>query len=193
MLEGMAKSAKQDKKEMVPVEIIEHRIYLIRGQKVMLDSDLAELYGVLTKNLNLAVRRNSERFPQDFMFQLNAKEVDILRSQDTTPNLRLQFATSSFDHGGRRYLPYVFTEHGVAMLASVLKSKRAIAMNILIIRAFIKLRELLATHKDLARKMEELERRQDEQAIKIDEIIKLLVAPPESLEPPKHPMGFQVD
>src|SRR5690348_9652781 len=110
----------------VPVEMIERRIYLIRGQKVMLDSDLAELYQVLTKNLNLAVRRNTNRFPTDFMFQLTKEEAE---------SLRLQFATSNVGRGGRRYLPYAFTEHGVAMLSSVLNSERAVQMNILIIRA----------------------------------------------------------
>jgi phage regulator Rha-like protein len=134
----------------VPVEIIERRIYLIRGQKVMLDSDLAEIYQVPTKSLNLAVRRNTERFPGDFMFQLSKEEFE---------NLRFQIATSSSGYGGRRYQPYAFTEHGVAMLSSVLKSKRAVQMNIVIIRAFVKLREMLGTHKDLAHKMEQVETR----------------------------------
>lgn len=139
----------------VPAEVIERRIYVIRGQKVMLDSDLAELYGVPTKGLNLSVRRNSERFPADFMFQLSEEEFR---------NLRFQFETSSSGYGGRRYPPYAFTEHGVAMLSSVLKSKRAVQMNILIIRAFVKLRELLATHKELARRIEKIETGQKEQA-----------------------------
>ncbi|MGB7957832.1 MAG: ORF6N domain-containing protein [Minisyncoccia bacterium] len=182
----MAKEKKQSE-GIVPIEVIEHSIYLIRGQKVMLDNDLADLYGVATFNLNKAVKRNRSRFPEDFMFQLTKEEADSLRSQSTTSNLRFQFGISSLNYGGRRYLPYAFTEHGVAMLASVLKSERAIAMNILIIRVFIKLRELLATHKDLARKMEEIEHRQDEQAIKIDAIIKLLMEPPEE---PRRPMGF---
>src|SRR5260370_28001097 len=117
----------------IPTQLIERRIYLIRGQKVMLDSDLAELYQVLTKNLNLAVRRNQHRFPEDFMFQLTKEE---------TESLRLQFATPNEGRGGRRYLPYAFTELGVAMLSSVLNSERAVQMNILIIRAFVKLREL---------------------------------------------------
>jgi len=112
----------------------------------MLDSDLAELYQVPTKRLNEAVRRNVGRFPADFMFQLSAEELE---------NLRSQIATSSSGHGGRRHAPCAFTEHGVAMLSSVLSSKRAVALNILIIRAFIRLREYLATHKDLARKLEE--------------------------------------
>ena len=182
----MTKRPKQSE-GIVPIEVIERRIYLIRGQKVMLDSDLADLYGVKTFNLNKAVKRNQDRFPRDFMFRLNKEEADSLRSQSIASNLRFQSGISSLNYGGRRYLPYVFTEHGVAMLASILKSKRAIAMNILIIRVFIKLRELLATHKDLARKMEDLEHRQDEQAIKIDAIIKLLIEPSEKS---KRPMGF---
>jgi hypothetical protein len=128
--------------ELVPVEIIERKIYLIRGCKVMLDSDLAELYQVPTKVLNQAVRRNFDRFPSDFMFQLNEEELEGLRSQ---------IVTSKVGRGGRRYTPYAFTEHGVAMLSSVLSSKRAVALNILIIRAFVRLREYLATHKDLSR------------------------------------------
>jgi len=138
----------------IPVtpEFVERRIHLIRGQKVMLDSDLAELYQVETKNLNKAVKRNIARFPGDFMFRLTKKEIQ---------NLRFQIGTSSW--GGGRYLPYVFTELGVAMLSSVLKGDRAVQMNIFIMRAFVKLRELLATHADLARKMEELEKEQKKQ------------------------------
>lgn len=164
----------------VPVEIIERRIYLLRGQKVMLDSALAELYQVATGNLNKAVQRNIDRFPEDFMFRLTNEE---------SKNLRFQFGSSSSGYGGRRYLPFAFTEHGVAMLSSVLKSARAVQMNILIIRAFVKLRELLATHKDLARKIEELERGQKKQTIQINTIIKLLIAPQET---PKRPIGFNV-
>ena len=121
---------------LVSVESIERRIYLIRGHKVMFDSDLAQLYQVETKNLNKAVRRNLNRFPEDFMFQLGKEEFD---------NLRFQFGTSSLGYGGRRYLPYAFTEHGVAMLSSVLNSGRAVQMNILIIRAFIRMRDMLGT------------------------------------------------
>lgn len=141
---------------LIPVEVIERRIYLIRGEKVMLDSDLAELYRVETKNLNKAVKRNLDRSPPDFMFQLTKQEATALR---------FQIGTSRW--GGRRYLPYAFTEQGVAMLSSVLNSERAVQMNILIIRVFVRLREILATHKDLARKLEELERRQERQAADI--------------------------
>src|SRR5271155_5239325 len=145
----MAQSAVQ----IVPVELIEQKIYLIRGCKVMLDSDLAALYEVPTKRVNEAVRRNLDRFPADFMFQLTLEELE---------NLRSQFATSSSRHGGRRFQPYAFTEHGVAMLSSVLSSTRAVALNILIIRAFVRLREYLMTHHDLARQLEDVERTQQE-------------------------------
>jgi hypothetical protein len=147
----------------VPVEVVERRIYLIRGQKVMLDSDLAELYQVETKVLNQAVKRNPSRFPLDFMFQLSREELD---------NLRSQIVTSNEGHGGRRYLPYAFTEHGVAMLSSVLNSERAVQMNIVIIRAFLKLREVLASHKDLADRMEELEATQKEHSSIIVAVVK---------------------
>ena len=133
---------------MVPAEQIENMIYFIRGQKVMLDKDLARLYGVLTKYLNQQVRRNIERFPEDFMFQLTREEAE---------NLRLHFATSSY--GGRRYLPYAFTEEGVAMLSSILRSPRAVQVNIAIMRAFVRLRQVLATHKELAHKIDLLEKR----------------------------------
>ena len=143
----------QEKEEfVVPVERIENQIYLIRGVKVMLDADLADLYQILTKNLNLAVRRNRERFPEDFMFQLTRDEFD---------NLRLQIATSSSRYGGRRYLPYAFTELGVAMLSAVLNSPRAVQMSILIMRAFVQLRELIASHQDLADRIARLEANQD--------------------------------
>lgn len=123
----------------------------VRGQKVMIDSDLAQLYQLETKTLNKAVARNLDRFPEDFMFRLSKEEFD---------NLRLQIGTSSSGYGGRRYLPYAFTEHGVAMLSSILNSSRAVQMNILIIRAFIKMKDLLATHKDLAARVEKLETNQ---------------------------------
>jgi hypothetical protein len=137
------------------VELITRRIHYLRGERIMLDADLAELYGVLTKNLNLAVRRNRERFPADFMFQLTKEESE---------SLRLQIATSNVGRGGRRYQPYAFTEHGVAMLSSVLRSGRAVQMNILIVRAFIKIRELLATSKDLAARVDLLEASQKDHA-----------------------------
>jgi hypothetical protein len=165
----------------VTPHIVEQRIYLARGQKVMLDRDLAELYGVETKALNQAVKRNRDRFPSDFMFQLTAAETQVLRSQ---------FVTSNESRGGRRYRPYAFTEHGVAMLSSVLKSRRAVRVNIMIVRAFMKLREILATHKELARRLEDLERkyhRHDQELLAVFEAIRKLLA-----EPPgaKRRIGF---
>jgi ORF6N domain-containing protein len=171
--------------KLIPVEFIERKIYLIRGCKVMLDSDLAELYQVPTKRLNEAVRRNLRRFPADFMFQLSEEELE---------NLRSQIATSSSGHGGRRNAPYAFTEHGVAMLSSVLTSDRAVELNILIIRAFVRLREYLATHKDLARKLEDVERTQPEHGAHIEQIygyIQRLIEPvPDS---PKRRIGFAAE
>jgi hypothetical protein len=171
--------------QIVPVETIERKIFLIRGCKVMLDSDLAALYEVPTKALNQAVRRNLDRFPADFMFQLTDEEL---------VNLRSHLVTSSFagsGHGGRRHPPYAFTEHGVAMLSSVLSSKRAVALNILIIRAFVRLREYLATHKDLAKKLEDVERTQLEHGSHIQQIydcIQRLLEP--APDPSKRRIGF---
>jgi len=148
----------------VPAELIERRIYLIRGQKVMLDADLADLYQLETFNLNKAVKRNLDRFPEDFMFQLNAQEADSLRFQ-----IGMSKRTG---RGGRRYLPYAFTELGVAMLSSVLNTARAVQMNILIMRAFVRLREILATHRELAAKIEKLETGQRDHAIAISLVAK---------------------
>ena len=146
----------------------------------MLDADLAFLYGVSTKRLNEQVRRNRSRFPDDFMFQLTAEEVRSLRSQ---------FATSKQGRGGRRYAPLVFTEQGIAMLSTVLNSERAIQVNIEIMRAFVRLRELVATHKDLARKLEALEKRYDAQFRVVFDAIRELMKPPESK---KRKIGFLV-
>ncbi len=154
---------------IIPAEIIEKKIFLIRGHKVMLDAYLAELYKVKTKSLNLAVKRNIERFPPDFMFQLTREEL---------LNLRFQNETSSW--GGRRYLPYAFTEQGVAMLSGVLGSKRAIQVNVAIMRTFVKLREILLTHKELADKLVQLERKiekHDEEIRTIFQAIRQLMAP----------------
>jgi hypothetical protein len=167
----------------VPAHLIERRIYWIRGQKVMIDADLAELYQVPTKLLNRAVKRNRNRFPEgDFMFQLNAEEADALR---------FQIGTSKTGRGGRRYLPHAFTEQGVAMLSSVLRSERAVQVNIAIMRAFVRLREILATHKDLARKLEEMEKRYDSQFRVVFEAIRELMAP-EPI-PPKRHIGFKAE
>jgi hypothetical protein len=130
-----------------PLDLIERRIHAIRGHKVMIDSDLAELYGVATKNLNKAVRRNRGRFPPDFMFQLSDQEL---------ANLRFQIGTSSSAHGGSRYLPLAFTEQGVAMLSSVLNSSRAIAVNIQIMRAFVQMRAMLTSNETMRKQLEEL-------------------------------------
>jgi len=161
----------------LPPERIERRILLIRGQKVMLDADLAELYEVQTKELNLAVRRNLDRFPDDFMFQLSALEFR---------NLRLQSVTSN-SWGGRRYRPYAFTEQGVAMLSSVLRSPRAVQVNIAIMRAFVNLRQILSSHRDLARRLEEMESRYDTQFRAVFEAIRELMQPPEK---PQRKIGF---
>jgi hypothetical protein len=163
-----------------PLERIERSILLIRGHKVMLDADLAVLYAVSTKRLNEQVRRNRSRFPGDFMFQLTGEEVRSLRSQ---------FATSKKGRGGRRYSPLVFTEQGIAMLSTVLNSERAIQVNIEIMRAFVRLREMIATHKDLARKLEALEKRYDAQFKVVFDAIRELMAPP---TPKKRKIGFLV-
>ena len=165
-----------------PIERIESRIYLIRGKKVMFDRDLAELYGVETKNLNKAVKRNKERFPVDFMFQLNNQEIRAW-------SLRFQFGTSNSNRGGRRYPPYVFTEQGVAMLSSVLNSERAIQVNIQIMRTFTKLREMLATNKELREKIEKLERKYDQRFQAVFNVIKKLLTHEEK---PKDEFGFRL-
>jgi uncharacterized protein YjcR len=163
-------------------ELIEKKIYIIRGHKVILDRDLAGLYGVSTKRLNEQVRRNIKRFPEDFMFQLTRKEAEVLRSQNATLKkgelLRSQNATSK--RGGTRYLPYLFTEQGVAMLSSVLKSDSAIAVNIAIMRTFVRLRKIISTHKELAEKLKDLERKiekHDREIIAIFEAIRRLMEP----------------
>ena len=167
-------------KSLAPVGDLENRIYLIRGQKVMLDQDLAMLYGVKTKELNKAVKRNMARFPADFAFQLNDREVSILR---------FQFGTSSW--GGRRYRPLAFTEQGLAMLSSVLRSPRAIQVNIAIMRTFVKLRETLALHKELAVKLAELERRIMGHDVDIKSVFEALEElRPLAKEPPKG-IGFR--
>ena len=166
--------------ELVSPEHIEQSILLIRHQKVMLDADLAALYGVETKQLIRAVKRNLPRFPNDFMFQLNKTEFE---------NLRFHFGTSS-QWGGRRYTPYAFTEQGVAMLSSVLRSERAIQVNIEIIRAFVRLRRILASHAALARKLDALEKKYDAQFKVVFDAIRELMKPPESK---KRPIGFLVE
>jgi len=167
-------------KPLIPVDRIEKAILLMRRQKVMLDADLAELYGVETRVLVQAVKRNLGRFPEDFMFQLSKEEADFLRSQIVT------LEKGRGQH--RKYLPYAFTEQGVAMLSSVLRSQRAIQVNIEIMRAFIRLRQMLATHIELARKLDALEKRYDSQFKQVFDAIRQLMAPP---EPKRRPIGFR--
>jgi hypothetical protein len=173
-------NAAQVKQSVLPSERIARAILLIRGQKVMLDADLAKLDGVETRVLNQAVRRNAPRFPPDFMFRLGRDEVERLRQDQGAVRLRSQFGISKPGRGGRRYAPRAFTEQGVAMLSSVLRSERAVRVNIEIMRAFVKLRELLATHKDLARKLEALERKYDAQFKVVFDAIRQLMAPPKT-------------
>jgi hypothetical protein len=169
-------------KELVLIRQVAEVIRVIRGEKVLLDFDLAPLYGVTTGNLNKAMRRNRERFPSDFMFHLTAAEAE---------SLIFQFGRAK-GRGGRRHRPYAFTEQGVAMLSSVLNSPRAVKVNIAIMRAFVKLRETLETNRELARKFSALEQRvgkHDEEIAAIIEAIRQLMAPPEK---PKREIGFHV-
>jgi hypothetical protein len=166
-------------KSLIPVERIERRIFLIRGHKVMLSNDLAELYEVEPRILVQAVKRNIDRFPEDFMLQLSQEEFSILKSQ---------IVISSWG-GLRRATPYAFTEQGVAMLSSVLRSKRAIQVNIEIMRAFVRLRRLLASHADLARKLEAFEKKYDAQFKVVFDAIRQLMTPPETK---RRPIGFRV-
>ena len=159
-----------DNTDLIPSERIENAIYLIRGEKVMLDRDLAKLYGVLTGALNQAVRRNRERFPEDFMFQLTAAEVAKL-------NLS-QIVTGSEKHRDPRLRPYAFTEQGVAMLSSVLRSKRAITVNIEIMRAFVKLRQIFVSNAELSRRLDEMESKYDKQFKVVFDAIRQLMATP---------------
>lgn len=181
------------RQSVVPLERIENSIFLLRGQKVMLSTDLAHLYDVQTKILNQTVRRNRNRFPGDFMFQLTWEETENLKSQIVTLNpahsspSRSQIVT--LKRGlNIKYQPYAFTEQGVAMLSSVLHSKRAVQVNIEIMRAFVRLRQMLATHADLARKLATLEKRYDAQFRAVFDAIRELMTPPEPKK--KRPIGF---
>ena len=175
----MRQRAISDEQSFVPAERIEQLILFIRGEKVMRDSDLAALYQVETRTLVQAVRRNISRFPADFMFQLSKEEFEALRSQ---------IVISNKGRGGRRYLPYVFTEQGVAMLSSILNSGRAVQVNIAIMRAFVKLRKILASNKNLACKLEELEKKYDSQFKSVFDAIRQLMAPP---HPKPRKIGFR--
>jgi len=177
------KKQTKTKPEIFPIEIVERKIYVIRDQKVMLDRDLAELYQVPTKALNQAVQRNRERFPMDFMFPLDKKETENWKSQIVTSNSGIKM--------GLRKNPYVFTEQGIAMLSSVLKSERAVTVNIAIMRTFVRLREILGTHKELAEKIMNMEKKYDKKFRIIFEVLDELLGPPP--EPPKEPMGFRLE
>ena len=186
---------------LLPLELVTHRIVVLRGQRVILDAELAALYGVETKRFNEAVKRNAEKFPSDFMFQLTAEEF---------ANLRSQFATSSLDgvsHGGRRYAPRAFTEHGALMAATILSSPRAVEVSVYVVRAFVQLRELANTHQGLAKRLDALEEKTEALAMSHDtfsrntrnqlrqvfEALRELadkVTPTEPPEPPKRPIGF---
>jgi hypothetical protein len=182
---------------LIPIEQVDAAIVLLRGQRVMLDASLAELYGVEVKVLVQAVRRNIERFPEDFMFQLTARETERLRSQPVTLDAQTAETTNDFDlrsqsvtsrsWGGRRYHPYAFTEQGVAMLSSVLRSPRAVKVNVEIMRAFVRLRRLLQSNAELAAKLMELEKKYDGQFKIVFDAIRELMTPPET---PRRTIGF---
>lgn len=182
----------------IAVDALSDRIHLVRGQRVMLDSDLAELYGVATKVFNQAIKRNIERFPSDFMFQLTEEEGESLRSQIVTLNagdsLRSQIVTSKPGRGQhRKYLPYVFTEHGAIMAASVLNSPRAVEMSVFVVRAFVQLRALLASSRELSERLNELERKlstHDQAIAGLIDAIRQLTATPEKSS---RPIGFTAD
>lgn len=163
----------------IPFETVSSRILLIRGQKVMLDFTLADMYGVETKVLNQAVGRNKQRFPDDFMFRLNQEEFDHI--------LRSQFVTSSSNWGGTRYLPRAFTQEGIAMLSSALRSERAIEVNIAIMRAFVQMREAMLSHEDMAKRIDEMEAKYDGQFATVFDALRQLFETP---VPPKHPIGY---
>lgn len=171
----------QETYSLIPAERIKPCIILLRGEKVMLDRDLARLRGVETKRLNEAVKRNIERFPPDFMFQLTNREAE---------NLRSQIATSNDGHGGARYNPYAFTEQGVAMLSSVLRSKQAVAVNIAIMRTFVQLRRILADNALLRQKIESLEQKYDEQFQQVFAVLKAMIAEDET---PKPQIGYHTE
>jgi hypothetical protein len=177
-------------RSIVPTtEHIARSILVLRGQRVLLDTELADLYGVTTKRFNEQVRRNRERFPADFMFQLTAEEAEALRSQIAT--------SKAVGRGGRRYLPYAFTEHGAIMAATVLNSPRAVEMSVYVVRAFVKLRELLVSNKELARRLDELEARIEKKLATHDQAIAAILSAIRQLmnpPPPKRrPIGFTAD
>jgi len=171
----------------IPVERIEQAILVIRGEKVILDSDLAALYGVETKALNRAVKRNAKRFPSDFVFQLTEDEMTALWYQSGTSNLKSQNETSK-GRGGRRYRPYVFTEHGAIMAANVLNSERAVEASVQVVRVFVRVRQMVVSNAELARKLEELEKKYDAQFKVVFDAIRQLMTPP---DPKRKQIGFR--
>ncbi len=177
---------------VLTLDRIESRIMIVRGQKVMLDADLAGLYDVTTKALNQAVKRNSERFPDDFAFQLTAAEAASLRAQDIDSQKsisnRSQIVTGSQKHRDPRFRPWVFTEHGALMAANLLRSGRAVQMSVHVVRAFVRLREMVASHKELAKRLDKLEARYDRQFKVVFDAIRGLMTPPEP--PKKRRIGF---
>ena len=196
--------AKKAPLAIIPTDRVRHVIYLIRGQRVILSADLATLYGVTVKQINQAAQRQKERFPEDFMFQLSWQEAAILRTQFaaaySTPSpqiLRSQSVTLRLPHGKHsKYRPYAFTEQGVAMLSAVLRSPTAVAVSIEIVRAFVRLRQLLATHEDLRQKLEALEAKlseHDERFTLVFDAIRQLMEEGEGDEPPKPPIGFHTE
>jgi hypothetical protein len=186
-------------KDLIPTERIEQAIFLIRGQKVLLDADLALIYGVPTKVLNQAVKRNSRRFPSDFLFRLTAEELESIQSQIAAGSNRSQIAAGSQKHRDPRFLPYAFTEHGAIMAANVLNSPRAVQMSVFVVRAFVKMRGVFADTRDLARKLAALEKelkgRLDvhEAAIVtvLQRVMDILDPPPAPPRPPKPRIGFR--
>src|ERR1700689_616813 len=171
------------KRSKTPEVVVESRILFLRHQRVILDADIAKLYGVPVKRLNEQVKRNQERFPSDFMFQLTEKEHAALRSQ---------IATSKKSRGGRRYTPYAFTEHGAIMAATVLNSERAVQMSVFVVRAFVRLREMLATNRRLASKIAELESRLDTYDFVIQDLIGAIKELMSPKPPPRRRIGFQL-
>lgn len=174
--------AKKKAKSLIPDEQIERAILFLRGHRVILDADLAALYGVTTARLNQQVRRNMDRFPEDFAFLLTKAEFE---------DLKLHFASSSSGWGGRRKPPFAFTEHGALMAANVLKTPTAVTTSVQVVRTFVRLREMLATHKELARRLNELEKKYDAQFKVVFDAIRQLMAPPPAT--PKRRIGFRVD
>ena len=186
----MSAKGKDIQKKEIATPRIDSLILTIRSQKVIIDEDLARIYGVETRRLNEQVKRNAERFPEDFMFQLTKEEYEgLLQATD----LKSQIAISSYGHGGRRKTPYAFTEYGAIMAANVLKSSKAIHMSVLVVRAFVRLREMVATHQELALKLNELEQHLEDHDEKIEvifEAIRQLMAPSEKK---KNKIGFEVN